>query len=40
MDIILSETCPTTGIGLAIMNRLMKAAGHHLIYEEETEIEK
>lgn len=40
VDIILSETFPTTGIGLAIMNRLMKAAGHHLIYEEETEIEK
>lgn len=28
---ILAEVCPAEGIGLAVMNRLMKAAGHRLI---------
>jgi L-threonylcarbamoyladenylate synthase len=28
---ILAESCPQDGIGLAIMNRLYKAAGHHVI---------
>jgi L-threonylcarbamoyladenylate synthase len=28
---ILAETCPEDGIGLAVMNRLRKAAGNHLV---------
>lgn len=28
---ILAETCPETGLGAAVMNRLMKAAGHRVI---------
>lgn len=28
---ILAEACPAEGMGLAVMNRLVKAAGHHLI---------
>lgn len=33
VDYIVSETFPTEGIGIAIMNRLIKAAGHNVIYE-------
>ena len=33
VDIILSEMFPTTGVGLAIMNRLHKAAGNKIITE-------
>lgn len=28
---ILAETCPEEGIGQAVMNRLLKAAGHHIV---------
>ena len=28
---ILAEACPSDGMGLAVMNRLVKAAGHRLI---------
>ncbi|MCG7408053.1 threonylcarbamoyl-AMP synthase [Paenibacillus sp. ACRRX] len=28
---ILAEACPTEGIGLAVMNRLVKAAGHRIV---------
>ena len=34
VDLIISETFPREGIGEAIMNRLIKAAGHRLIREE------
>lgn len=34
VDLILSEAFPITGIGSAIMNRLMKAAGHKVIEEK------
>lgn len=34
VDIILAEVYPEAGIGHAIMNRLLKAAGHQLIKEE------
>ncbi|HEY9576468.1 MAG TPA: Sua5 family C-terminal domain-containing protein, partial [Pseudobacillus sp.] len=34
VDIIYSETFPTTGVGLAIMNRLEKAAAHRWVYEK------
>lgn len=33
VDLILSETFPSTGVGHAIMNRLLKAAGHKIISE-------
>ncbi|RIW36142.1 threonylcarbamoyl-AMP synthase [Bacillus salacetis] len=33
VDIIFSETFPTDGVGMAVMNRLQKAAGHNLIKE-------
>lgn len=33
IDMIISETFPAEGIGIAIMNRLIKAAGHTIIYE-------
>ena len=33
VDIIFSEMFPTTGVGLAIMNRLQKAAGNKIIKE-------
>lgn len=33
VDIIFSESFPNSGIGSAIMNRLTKAAGHHVIFE-------
>lgn len=33
VDIIYAETFPYTGVGLAIMNRLEKAAAHRWIYE-------
>lgn len=33
VDIIYSEIFPTTGIGQAVMNRLMKAAGHKVLSE-------
>lgn len=33
VDLILSETFPSTGVGQAIMNRLLKAAGHKIISE-------
>ncbi|ALC88696.1 tRNA threonylcarbamoyladenosine biosynthesis protein [Bacillus sp. FJAT-18017] len=33
LDIILSETFPEAGVGHAIMNRLMKAAGNKVIHE-------
>lgn len=32
VDVIFSESFPEGGIGNAIMNRLLKAAGHHIIY--------
>ncbi len=32
VDYIFSEAFPTGGIGSAIMNRLLKAAGHHVIH--------
>ncbi|PJN86255.1 Sua5 family C-terminal domain-containing protein, partial [Bacillus velezensis] len=31
-DMIISESFPDTGVGLAIMNRLMKAAGGTVIH--------
>lgn len=34
VDVIFSESFPNEGIGNAIMNRLTKAAGHHIIIEE------
>ncbi|MFC4321890.1 L-threonylcarbamoyladenylate synthase [Litchfieldia salsa] len=34
VDLIYSESFPEDGIGQAIMNRLLKAAGHQVIYEE------
>ena len=34
VDVLLSETFGETELGLAIMNRLTKAAGHHIIYAE------
>ncbi|HDR4571334.1 MULTISPECIES: L-threonylcarbamoyladenylate synthase [Bacillus cereus group] len=34
VDCIFSESFPNEGIGNAIMNRLIKAAGHHIIVEE------
>ncbi len=33
VDVIFSESFPNEGIGNAIMNRLTKAAGHHIIIE-------
>ena len=33
VDVIFSESFPSEGIGNAIMNRLTKAAGHHIITE-------
>ncbi|WP_078414426.1 L-threonylcarbamoyladenylate synthase [Priestia abyssalis] len=33
LDIILSESFPEEGVGQAVMNRLMKAAGHQIILE-------
>jgi L-threonylcarbamoyladenylate synthase len=33
VDIILSESFPHEGVGQAVMNRLMKAAGHQVISE-------
>lgn len=32
IDIIIAEGIEPTGIGLAIMNRLRKASGHHIVY--------
>lgn len=29
---ILAEACPEQGLGAAVMNRLLKAAGHHIIH--------
>ncbi len=34
IDIIYSEVFPTVGVGQAIMNRLLKAAGNHIIVED------
>ena len=34
VDLILSESFPQTGVGAAIMNRLLKAAGNRVIIEE------
>jgi L-threonylcarbamoyladenylate synthase len=34
IDIILSEDFPQAGIGEAIMNRLLKAAGNQVVVEE------
>jgi L-threonylcarbamoyladenylate synthase len=34
VDIIFSETFPNEGVGMAIMNRLQKAAGYNLIKED------
>lgn len=34
IDIIYSEIFPTSGVGQAIMNRLLKAAGNHIIVEK------
>jgi L-threonylcarbamoyladenylate synthase len=33
VDVILSESFPQEGVGQAVMNRLMKAAGHRVISE-------
>ena len=33
VDFIFSESFPNEGIGNTIMNRLTKAAGHHIIIE-------
>ncbi|MED4464411.1 L-threonylcarbamoyladenylate synthase [Metabacillus fastidiosus] len=33
IDVILSESFPNEGIGQAIMNRLVKASGHHVVSE-------
>ncbi|MED4534499.1 L-threonylcarbamoyladenylate synthase [Metabacillus fastidiosus] len=33
IDVILSESFPNEGIGQAIMNRLLKASGHHVVSE-------
>ena len=32
---ILAEACPEQGLGAAVMNRLLKAAGHHIIHVNE-----
>ncbi|MNW26031.1 Threonylcarbamoyl-AMP synthase [compost metagenome] len=32
MDLILAEACPPKGIGAAVMNRMLKAAGHRIIH--------
>ncbi|MHA2857465.1 L-threonylcarbamoyladenylate synthase [Paenibacillus lautus] len=32
---ILAEACPDQGLGAAVMNRLLKAAGHHIIHVHE-----
>ncbi|WAA12188.1 L-threonylcarbamoyladenylate synthase [Fervidibacillus halotolerans] len=37
VDIILSETFPTRGIGEAIMNRLKKSAGYHILKESQAD---
>ncbi|MNC79757.1 Threonylcarbamoyl-AMP synthase [compost metagenome] len=29
---ILAESCPQDGLGSAVMNRLLKAAGHNVIH--------
>ena len=34
IDLIYSEIFPTSGVGQAIMNRLLKAAGNHIIVEK------
>jgi L-threonylcarbamoyladenylate synthase len=34
IDLILSESFPQTGVGEAIMNRLLKAAGNHVITQD------
>jgi len=31
LDIIYSEVFPEEGVGLAVMNRLQKAAGHRIL---------
>lgn len=36
IDVIFSETFPDEGVGVAIMNRLTKAAGNQIIYEEKS----
>lgn len=40
VDVIYSEAFAETGMGQAVMNRLLKAAGHKVIYVERTEQEK
>jgi L-threonylcarbamoyladenylate synthase len=34
VDVIYSESFPTSGVGQAIMNRLLKAAGHKKIFAD------
>jgi L-threonylcarbamoyladenylate synthase len=34
VDVIIAEGVPSEGIGLAIMNRLRKASGYHIIKAE------
>jgi L-threonylcarbamoyladenylate synthase len=31
VDVILTESVPLDGMGLAVMNRLQKASGYHII---------
>jgi L-threonylcarbamoyladenylate synthase len=37
VDVIIAEGVPLDGIGLAIMNRLRKASGYHIIQASQTE---
>lgn len=36
---ILAESCPEKGLGAAVMNRLLKAAGHHIIHASDDKSE-
>ena len=38
VDVIYSESFDDTGIGQAIMNRLLKAAGHNVLHVEDEQI--
>jgi L-threonylcarbamoyladenylate synthase len=31
VDVIIAESVPTEGLGLAVMNRLRKASGYHIV---------
>jgi len=35
VDVIYAEAFPESGVGLAVMNRMNKAAGHHYLHAEE-----